>query len=778
MSKNFSGKVVGTSVRKIDSIPLAMGKPMFTDDFTLPGMLYAKFLWSPLPHARIKSIDTSKAQALSGVHAVLCYKNVPRVIHTTAGQGWPEPSPYDAVMFDSKVRYIGDRVAAVAAETEEIAERALKLIKVEYEPLPAIFDLEHAMDEGMPVIHDEPDCKYIIPVLYEPQHNHCAHIDLDVGNVDEGLKEAEFVFERKFKTHHGQHCALEPHSCISYLEPNGRIVIRSSNQVPFHARRIVAQCLQVPERMVRVIKPRIGGGFGSKQEILLEDVCAMFTMRTKRPVRIVLTREEVFVSSRTRHQMAFWMKTGISHDGTLAGISMKVLSNAGAYGSHAMTVMSNCCAKTLPLYKCKNIRFDGNTVYTNLPQAGAYRGYGVFEASFPMGVLMDEMAEAAMMDPVEFWLKNTVKEGDNHPIFEKLGEVGKGVAMTIESCSLPECVEKGAAAFGWKQKLEECRNQPKDSKLRRGVGMVCTVQGATVALIDMASVYAKMNDDGSFNLLMGATDLGTGCDTVMSQIFAETLDIPMEDVIPYVSDTDLTPFDKGAYASGTTYVTGMAVLDAAKKIREQIIEVAAEILGEPKEDLKVEKKCVVSGKTAKRVEYTQVAKRSLYGRNQHQISASASRVSPLPPQTYAVHFVEVVVDTETGQVIVPNYVITLDCGTPINPRLAKGQAEGAVLNGISYALTEQFIFDENGRVLNPNFSRYRIFTTADVPKITAILVPSYEPTGPYGAKSAGEVGINGALPAISNAIYNAVGVRLYKSPFTPERVLKAIKNKS
>ncbi|MEW6222267.1 MAG: molybdopterin cofactor-binding domain-containing protein [Candidatus Hadarchaeota archaeon] len=774
--KVFSGRVVGKDARKIDAIPLAMGKPLYTDDFTLPGMLHAKILWSPHPHALIKDIDTRKAEALPGVRAVICYKNIPRVIHTTAGQGWPEPSPYDTVMFDNKVRHVGDRVAAVAADTEEIAEKALKLIKVDYEPLPAIFDLERAMDEGAPVIHDEPDCKYIIPVFYDPKHNHCAHIDLEAGSFDDGVKDADFVIERKFKNHYGQHCALEPHSCISYLDPGGRLVVRSSTQVPYHVRRIVAQCLEIPERMVRVIKPRIGGGFGSKQEMLLEDVCGMLTLRTKRPVRLVLSREEVFVSSRTRHQMAFWLKSGVKKDGSLAAISMKVISNAGAYGSHAMTVMSNCCAKTLPLYKCNNIKFVGDTVYTNLPQAGAYRGYGVFEASFPMGVMMDEMAEAVGMDPVDFWLKNTVREGDTHPIFEKLGEVGKGVAMTIKSCSLPECVRKGAEMFGWREKREEYSKQ-KEGKLMRGVGMVCTVQGATVPFIDMASVFAKMNDDGSFNLLMGATDLGTGADTVLSQIFAEVLDIPLEDVIPYVSDTDITPFDKGAYASGTTYLTGAVVFDAAHKIKEQILHVAAEMLGEPKENLRVENKGVVSVSTGERVEYSQIAGRAFYGRNQFQISATASRFSPMPPQSYAVHFVEVVVDTETGQVTVPRYVVALDCGTPINPRLAEGQAEGAVLNAVSYALTEEFIFDGNGRVLNPSFANYKIFTIADVPKIISILVPSYEPSGPYGAKSAGEVCINGALPAISNAIYNAVGIRLYESPFTPERVLKALKEK-
>ncbi|MEM3402476.1 MAG: molybdopterin cofactor-binding domain-containing protein [Candidatus Hadarchaeales archaeon] len=771
----FEGRVVGKSVEKVDGIALASGAPMFTDDWHPEGLLHAKILWSPLPHARIKEIDTSAAEKLPGVHAVLCYKNVPRVVHTTAGQGFPEPSPYDTVMFDSKVRYVGDRVAAVAAETEELAEKALRLIKVEYEPLPAIFDPEQATAEGAPVIHDEPDCKFIIPVFYDPKHNRCAHIELETGNVDKAMAEADVIFERKFKVHAQQHCSIEPHSCICYFEPDGRLVIRSSTQVPFHTRRIVAQCLQIPEKMVRVIKPRIGGGFGGKQEILIEDICAMLAMRTKRPVRLVYTREEEFVSARLRHPMILRCKVGAKRDGTLSAIDLRVLSNAGAYGPHAMTVMNNTCAKALPLFKCENIRWIADAVYTNLPPGGAFRGYGVTYTAFAMGVMMDELAEALGIDPVDFWLKNIVKEGDTHPIFEKLGEAGTGVAMKIESNSLPECIRKGAEAFGWKERRAAAERQ--EGRIRRGVGMACTVQGGTVPLIDMASVFAKMNDDGSFHLLIGATDLGTGADTVISQIFAEVLDISPDDVIIKPSDTDTSPFDKGAYASGTTYLTGMATLRVAEAIKEQILRVAAEMLGEPQMNLRLEKKGVVSKATGKRVEFHEIAKFATYAKNQFQIAAVRSALSKLPPQCYAAHFVEVEVDTETGEVRVPRYVVAVDCGTPINPQLAEGQAEGAVVQGLSYALTEELIFDSSGRILNPSFGGYRIFTSRDIPEITTILVPSYEPSGPFGAKPIGEVCINGPLPAISNAIYNAVGVRLYEPPFTPEKVLKAIKSK-
>jgi len=768
-------KVVGKNVTKFDAMPLARGKPMFADDIKMDEMLQARFLWSPHAHARIKGIDISEAEALPGVHAVLCFKNVPRVLHTRAGQGWPEPSPYDMVMFDNKVRYVGDRVAVVAAETEEIAEKALGLIKVDYEPLPAIFDPEKSMDEGAPVIHDEPDCKYIIPVFYEPQRNHCAHIDLRVGDVGQAEKAADFVTERKFKTHYGQHCTMEPHTCISHLDPSGRVVIRTSTQVPFYVRRIVAHCLQIPEKMIRVIKPRIGGGFGSKQEVVIEDVCAMLTMRTKLPVRLVYNREEVFVSSRTRHPMVMWAKTGVKKDGIITSIKFRVISNTGAYGPHAMTVMNAACAKALPIYRCENLDFVGDTVYTNMPNAGAYRGYGALQGSFAMAVMMDEMAHAIGMDPVEFWKMNTIGKGESHPIFKALGETGKGVNMVVESCSLPKCVDKGAKAIKWHEKRERYRRQ--EGPVRYGVGMSCITHGGTVAMLDMGSAFAKMNEDGSFNLLMGASDVGTGADTVLSQIFAETLDIPADDVIVYAADTDITPYEKGAYASGTTYISGTAVLKTAKEIKKQILKVAAEMLEEPKGDLKLEKKGVVSRKSGKRVEFGQIAKRSLYNKNQFQIAATASEVSKLHPQTYVANFAEVAVDTETGQVKVLNYVSAVDCGTPINPSLVDGQAAGAIINGIGYALTEGFVFDEQGRVRNPSFDSYKILSAPDIPKIKIIQVPSYEPSGPYGAKPVGEAPMDGVLPAISNAIFNAVGVRLTETPFSAERMLKAINEK-
>ncbi|MHA2296544.1 MAG: xanthine dehydrogenase family protein molybdopterin-binding subunit [Candidatus Hodarchaeales archaeon] len=770
--KQFKGKTVGQNVNKVDARKLVQGKEAYVDDIRLD-YLIAKILRSPHAHAKIKKIDITKAEGLTGVHAVLCYSNVPRVMHTTAGQGYPEPSPYDHTMFDNKVRFVGDRVAAVAAETVEIANKALELIEVEYEELPAIFDPERAMDKGAPVIHDEDDAKYLIPVFYESKRNHVAHVDLDIGDVDKALEESDHTFNRKFYTQYAQHVPIEPHVVITYFDPDDRIVIRTSTQVPFHARRIVAQTLQISEKRIRVIKPRIGGGFGTKQEVMLEEIAAMLTMRTGKPVKLELTREEEFYAARTRHQMVVNVRGGVNNDGTITALDLKVISNTGAYGSHGLTVMSNCGSKTLPLYHCDNVRFTGDTVYTNLPVAGAYRGYGATQAAFAIESVIDEMAYTIGLDPLKFRSMNHIKEGETSPIFKALGEGTEGVEMIITSCSLAECIKQGAAEINWVEK----RDNETGSHVKRGLGMAMLMQGSSIPEIDMGAVYAKMNDDGSFNLMVGATDLGTGSDTVLSQIFAETLTIPVDDVIIYSSDTDFTPFDVGAYASSTTYLSGMAVKKAADKIKKQILKVAAEMTDEPVDNLACEDKHVINvQKSQEKISFGEIAKYSLYARNQFQISSVASHITHKSPPPFAAHFAEVEVNTKTGEVKVIKYVAAVDCGTAIHPRLAEGQTEGALLNGISYALTEEFIFDEKGKMLNPDLSNYKIFSTIDLPKVKTILVPSYEPTGPYGAKSVSEISINGALPAISNAIYHACGVRMRKSPFTAERVLKEILN--
>ena len=759
---------VGKNSRKKDGPGLVTGRPMFTGDVELRNLLYAGILLSPHAHARIKKIDAGAALNLAGVAEILTWKDLPRVAHTTAGQGAPEPSPHDSFLLDNKVRFVGDRVAVVAAETPAIAEKALSLIDVEYDILPAVLEPENAATPGSPVIHDEKEAEAVIPVAYDPQHNLAARADLKVGDVEKGLTEADFVFDNEYETQYAAHVCMETHITITRLDEKGRMEIRTSTQVPFHVRRIISSVLQIPVSKIRVIKPRIGGGFGGKQEVLLEGLCAALTLKTGRPVKLALNREEEFVFTRTRHPQKIRLRSGVKKNGEITALDLKVLMNTGAYGAHALTVLCNTGSKTLPLYKCPNVNFTGDSVYTNLPVGGAYRGYGATQGYVATGIQLDEMATAIGMDPVEFHRKNHIGAGETSPVFQALGEGREGVEMIIESCGLDECMEKGARAIGWKTR----RGKPGKGVMKRGVGMVCLMQGSSIPEIDMASASLKMNEDGSFNLLVGATDLGTGSDTVLAQIAAETLTVPAEKVIVYSSDTDLTPFDVGAYASSTTYLSGMAVKKAAEKVRDQITGVASSVTGVNREKIFLDSGEAKAGNQS--ISLSRIASYSLYESDQFQIMATASHVSHKSPPPFSAHFVEVIVDTATGKIRVKKYVAAVDCGTAINPKMAEGQTEGAVLNGISYALTEQYLFDKKGKMLNPNLNYYKIFSSRDLPEIKTILVPTHEPTGPYGAKSVSEISINGPIPAISNAVYDAVGIRLRRAPFTPDRVLEAL----
>ncbi len=773
MPKKFS--VVNQPVRKIDALPLALGKPLFTADFKPENCLYAKFLWSPHAHAIIQSIDITEAENMPGVKCVLYHGNVPRVAHTTAGQGYPEPSPYDTFMFDRKVRYVGDRVAAVAAETPEIAEAAIEAIQVEYKPLEPVLSIEAAMKDGAPVIHDEPEAKAMIPVPYEPKKNLAAKVEMHVGDVEKGLAAADAKVDLGYYIHQAQHCPIEPHVAIAWIDSDGRLVIRTSTQVPFHSRRIVAQELEIPVRKVRVIKPRIGGGFGVKQEVLIDDVAGLLAWRTKRPVLLNYTREEEFVSSRTRHPEKMRVRIGAKMNGAITALDLDCISNTGAYGSHALTVVCNSGSKVLPLYRAENVHFLGRAVYTNLPVGGAYRGYGATQAYFAVECAIDELAEAVGMDPLQFRARNHIRSGETSPVFKALGEGKAGVEQSIGSCELEKCIALGAQAIGWKARGDWRR---KTGRLRRGIGMCCLMQGSSIPEVDMGAASIKMNEDGSFNLLMGATDLGTGSDTVLAQIAAEAIGTTVDRMIVYSSDTDLTPFDVGAYASSTTYLSGLAVLDAAEKVRKQIVGVAAEMLEVKPKDLVVKDAAVATKDGAKKVTFSEVALHSLYAANQFQIGAISSAISHKSPPPFSAHFVEIEVDVETGKITVLRYVAAVDCGTAIHPKLAEGQVEGAVLNGISYALTEEYLFNPAGKMINDSFLNYRIFSMRDKPELVTILVPSYEKTGPFGAKSVSEIGINGPCPAIANAVYNAVGIRLRETPFKPEKVWRAIKAKA
>lgn len=763
---------VKKSTVKFDARGLVAGRPLFADDYDLPGMLTVKILRSPHAHAKITRIDASKARELPGVACVFTWQDLPQRRYTAAGQGFPEPSPYDTLLLDQHLRYVGDEVAVVAADNEETALRAIKLIEVEYEVMAPVLDPHDSMKPGAPIIHPEPDTDIKIPIPFHPEKNLCAEVHAEIGDPDASMKASDEITERTYFAHLASHAAIEPHCAVSWFDPNGRLTVASTTQVPFHARRKICQLFDLPFKDVRVLKPRIGGGFGGKQDIITEPYAVMVTLHTGRPAKYRMTRQEVFTAARFRHSIYMDAKVGVSRDGQLKAFDLYALSNTGAYGTQGLTVTCMVGCRTLALFTCPDMRFNADIVYTNTCVPAAYRGYGGTQGIFATVCTMDETCEKIGIDPVDFFLKNIIHGHCEVPILGKLGEGNKLGIPHISSCELTVCLQKGAEMFDWKAK----RNRPKDTgRYRRGVGVTIMMQGSAIPFIDMASAFIKMNEDGSFNLLIGASEIGQGSDTILAQIAAEELTVPTSWVIPYSSDTDLTPFDKGAYASSTTYLSGMAVKKTAAKVKAQILEVAAEILECPATELTVEKGHVLHTPSNRSVPFSTIACRSLYEENQHQIAATDSHYTTESPPPFAADFVEVEVDTYTGHVKLLDYLQVIDCGTPINPTLCKGQSYGGLVNTMGYALTERFIYNDKGRILNTGFSDYRIFGMQDLPRITNDFVPSYEETGPFGAKSVSELVINGGLPVISNAIYHACGVRLREGPFTSERVLSALR---
>ncbi len=765
---------VGHRVEKVEGIGLLSGRARYTDDFVQAGMLYGRIKPSPHAHARLKSIDVSKALALDGVESVLTYKDVPRVMFSTAGQNCPEPSPYDAVMLDEKVRYVGDRVAVVAATTPELARKACDLIDVEYEVLDAILDPRQAMEPGAPVIHDETDATGI----EDASRNLAGRVEAEVGDVEEGLAQADRVFENEYDVQYVQGTPTEPHITMSYLDEKDRLVVVTSTQVPFHARRIVARVNEIPLHRVRVIKPRIGGAFGAKQEVVLEDVCSALTLATGKPVKMRLDRDEELAASRTRHPQSIRVRTGVMNDGTLSAIEMTALVNTGAYGSHSTTVPSNTGSKSIPLYRAPNLKFVAEAVYTNLPIAGALRGYGAPQGYFAMDMHMEEVAIALGRDSVEFRLSNAIRKGDYDPIAEKLGEGKSGFRRLIRTNGLVECWDRVKETCGWddwQASLQEGRTWRPGSRpwTRRAKGVSFAMHGSGIPGDDMGAATIKSNEDGSFNLLVGATDLGTGSDTILSQIAAEVLGVTTDKVVVYSSDTDRTPFDVGAYASSTTYVTGQAVIKAAEHVRDRLLYHASKVLGEDAGSLE----CiagVVRARSGKSVPLAEVTSTAMYGEEKEQIAFTASNMTFECPPPFAAACTELEVDMETGRIDVLDFTCAIDLGAAINPTLSEGQIEGGVVMGLGYALSEEMLFDKRGRMRNADLLDYKIFSSIDTPRVKAILVRTDEPTGPFGAKSVSEIPVDVVAPAIGNALYGAIGVRLRSIPFTPERVLKAI----
>ena len=756
-------KVIGQKTKRVDGLGLVKGKPVFADDVPKKDFLYLKILRSPFAHAKITSIDYSKALEVEGVDLVLTHEDFKPIYYTTAGQGAPEPSPHDTLVLDSTVRFVGDRVAVVAGETLEAAEKATRLIEVKYEELPAIFDIEKSIG-NQTLIH--PD-KEGFSFVFDPKNNIAANIDEELGDVDKALSESEFVFKNTYSTPYAQHAHIEPHISLSWLDENDRIVIRTATQVPHHVRRIVAEVLDIPIAKIRVIKPRIGGGFGSKQEIIGEELVAAVTLRTGRPARLEYTREEEFTAARSRHPQKVTFSIGLDKNLFINAIDMEILQNSGAYGPHALTVMSVSASKTLALYKSLNVRIKANSVYTNLPPAGAYRGYGAPQGFFALESMMDEIANDLNVNPIEFREKNYFQEGDEVPIAKVLGEGREGFPVILYTSGVRECIVEGKQLIDW----NTLRVSEKTGIHRRGVGIATVAQGSGIAGIDMGAAYIKMNEDGSFNLNIGATDLGTGSDTAMAQIAAEILEVPVEKIIVYSSDTDLTPFDTGAYASSTTFITGGAVIKASEDIRNQILDQGMKLLDV--EEAVIKDNYVVAANDDK-ISYQDICTKSFYTDHQKQIQAVSSHMSYDSPPPYNATFADVTVDTETGFVTVNKIVSVTDAGRIINPQMSEGQVEGAIPQSLGMALSEFMIFDEKGRPVNRDFGTYNIYTAIDMPEIVTKFIHTDEPTGPFGAKAVAEIPTNGPAPAVVNAIYNACGVRIRNLPITPEKILRGL----
>jgi putative selenate reductase molybdopterin-binding subunit len=767
-------RVVGQPETKTDAVKLAKGNPAFTDDIDLTGTLIAKVLYSPHAHAHIVSIDDAAAKALPGVHAVLHHGNVERVRYASGGQSYPNPLPYDQVSFDNKVRYVGDRVAAVAADTEEIAKAAIELLEVEYEILPAVFDENEAIAEGAPVIHDEPDMEG----AEDASHNLVHHLKADTGDIEAGIAAADRVFEQTFRVHQVQQAPIEPHIAIAAWDSDERLVITSSTQVPFHVRRMVAPLLGIPVKQIRIIKPRIGGGFGVKQEMLIEDIVGHLTIATGRSVRLELNREEEFVSSRTRHPQTITYRTGVRSDGKLMAQEMRIVANTGPYGTHGLTVQMVSGLRGLSSYNCPVKRFDCKVAYTNIPVPGAYRGYGAPQALFALEVHMDDIAESLGMDAIEFKQLNWTKVGDPLDIAQQLGEGDQdaNIMPLVTSSGLEEAVLQGKRAADWDRRKDPSWKRPDDRpNIRRGIGFAMAMHGTAIPGLDMGGASLKINDDGSFNLLVGATDLGTGSDTVLAQMAAEVVGVSTNDIIIYSSDTDMTPFDTGAYASSTTYISGMAVKRAAEQVRDQICDRAALELGVDASEIELYDNAAWApdGRT---VTLETIALSTLHQEGQHQIMANASYVSPESPPPYAAQFAEVEVDIETGQVTVIRLVMAVDCGVPINPVTAAGQVEGGMVQALGYGHCEEMAYDDDGRMVNASFGPYKIYRADEMPELEAILVQTMEASGPFGAKAIAEIPKDGVAPALRCAIADATGVRINDIPFTPERVWRALQD--
>ena len=759
---NSELKTVGKPIRKKDAMQVLLGKPVYTDDIVPRGALTVKVLRSPHAHALIEDINIDTALKVPGIEAIYTYKDVPQERFTTAGQTYPEPSPYDRQILDRRLRMVGDPVAIVAGETEEAVERAVGLIKVKYEVLEAVLDFEKAKDAKI-LVHPEDNWMSLSPVGADNKRNLCATEVCSDGDVEEIFKSCDEVIEHTWHVKAANQTMMETFRSHTEIDRYGRLHVISSTQIVFHCRRIIANALCIPKSMVHVEKPRIGGGFGAKQSVVSEIYPAFVTWMTKKPAKMIYTREESQIASSPRHEMEVRVKLGASKEGKIRALDVYTLSNTGAYGEHGPTTVGLSGHKSIPLYTggLEAYRFAYDVVYTNLQAAGAYRGYGATQGFFAVESAVNELAEKLNIDPVELRLKNLVKEGMVMPAY-----YGETLNAGVPDLCLKKCMEM----FDWKNKYPV--RDMGNGKVR-SAGIAMAMQGSGISGCDVGSATIRLGDEGMYNLIIGAADMGTGCDTILAQMAAESMECNIDDIAVFGADTDASPYDSGSYASSTTYVTGRAVENACEKLKGNMCRIAANSLGCKPEELIFTGEGVKNPITGEFVSRADIATQSMVN-NSIAAEATESFSSPVSPPPFMVGMVETEVDMETGDVSIIDYKAVVDCGRPINPNLARIQAEGGIVQGIGMTLYENVTYNEKGKIAENSFMQYKIPTRLDMGHLEVEFENSYEPTGPFGAKSIGEVVINTPAPAIAHAIYRATGVWHRNLPITPEKVLLGI----
>ena len=760
-------KTVSKAYRKKDAMQLVTGQPVYMDDLVPANCLIVKLLRSPHANAIVKTVNTAVAKKVPGIEAIFTWEDVPQDAprYTQAGQTFPEASPRDRLLIDRHVRFVGDVVAIVAGKDEKCVDKALRLIKVEYEVLDAVLDYHTAKDNPV-LVHPEENWEALCPVGADNKRNLCAHGEEGDGDIEAVLANSDIVIEHTYHTKACQQAMMETFRTYCSIDLYGRLNILSSTQIVFHTRRNVANALHIPKSMIRVIKPRIGGGFGAKQTNVCEVYPAFVTWKTKKPSKIIFSRVESQTASSPRHEMEIHLRLGATKEGIVKGIDMYTLSNTGAYGEHGPTTVGLSGHKSIPLYaKAEAFRFTYDVVYTNHMSAGAYRGYGATQGLFAVESAVNELAAKLHMDPFEIRQKNIVKEGDYMPAY---------YGATNTSCALDRCLAKVHEMIRWDEKYPV--HDLGNGKVR-AVGMGMAMQGSGISGMDVGSATLKVNDEGFYSLVIGAADMGTGCDTTLAQIAAEVLDCELDDITVFGADTDTSPYDSGSYASSTTYVTGKAVEKCALKLREQISKLGAEMLECAPDEVTFDgRKVYVDAAPERGVSLAEIASASQFG-HMVPLEVTETHTSPLSPPPYMVGAAEIELDKETGEVKVLEFDACVDCGTPINPNLTRVQTEGGILQGIGMTLTENITYDAKGYPMENSLFQYKIPARVDIGHINVEFENSYEPNGPFGAKSIGEVVINTPLPAISDAIYNAIGTRFYELPITPEQVAMAAAEK-